>query len=63
MRKAKPIAGRIPSVSVRPLAARPIEDGVMAQPIPPERREQAHEEMRNYIERRSLSSSKTVPTN
>lgn len=52
MRKAKPLGARLPSVTVRPLAVRPIEDGVMARPIPPEQRDQAHEEMRSFIERR-----------
>lgn len=58
MRKVKPLETRLPSVTVRPVAVRPLEDGVMTRPIPPEQRDQAHEEMRSFIKRHRQEASR-----
>ncbi|SDK01525.1 hypothetical protein [Paenibacillus naphthalenovorans] len=51
MRKSKPlVAGQIAAFGRRPVI-RSLDDGVMAIPIPPEERDDAHEEMRDFIRR------------
>lgn len=51
MRKLKTVvAGRVSAIGRRPVI-RPLDDGVMAIPIPPEERAGAHEEMREFIRR------------
>lgn len=52
MRKFKTVvAGRVYAVSRRPVI-RPLDDGIMAIPILPKDRADAHAEMREYIRRR-----------
>lgn len=51
MRKSKPlVAGQISAFGRRPVI-RSLDDGIMAVPIPPEERDNAHEEMRDFIRR------------
>ncbi|GBG08549.1 hypothetical protein PAT3040_03136 [Paenibacillus agaridevorans] len=51
MRKVKTVvAGRVSAIGRRPVI-RPLDDGIMAIPIPPEERAEAHEEMREFIRR------------
>jgi hypothetical protein len=51
MRKSKPlVAGQISAFGRRPVI-RSLDDGIMAVPISPEERDNAHEEMRDFIRR------------
>ena len=51
MRKFKPVvAGRVSAIGRRPVI-RPLDDGIMAIPLPPEERAEAHKEMHEFIRR------------
>lgn len=51
MRKVKTVvAGRVSAIGRRPVI-RPLDDGIMAIPIPPEERAEAHKEMHEFIRR------------
>ncbi|SFF39490.1 hypothetical protein SAMN04487969_13312 [Paenibacillus algorifonticola] len=49
MRKSKPIVADQISDNRRSPVIRPHDDGILAVPIAPEDREQAHEEMQKFI--------------
>jgi hypothetical protein len=64
MRKLKPIvAGQVSALGRRPVI-RPLDDGIMAVPIPSDQRASAHEEMKDYIhrhKRKELHEHQTNP--
>jgi hypothetical protein len=52
MRKSKPlIAGQVSAFGRRPVI-RPLDDGIMAIPIPSDQRESANEQMKDFIQRK-----------
>lgn len=56
MHKSKPlVAGQISAFGRRPVI-RSLDDGIMTVPIPPEERDEAHEEMRDFIRRHKEKS-------
>jgi hypothetical protein len=53
MRKFKPlVAGQISKFGRRPVIS-PLDDGIMAVPIAKHEREQAHEEIKDFIRRQN----------